>query len=354
MPPITFAIIIPAHNGDQFIRYAIASAIHQTRVADEIIVADDASTDRTAAIAQSREWRGNIQYFYHDKSRGFVDAWDRAVKIATADFVAILHQDDILYPEYLDNIEKAIQRFPAARHFYAACDYVDEAGGIIKTPPGPYSSVPVLYSGKQYAHNYLQGMITNNHIHRCPGVTTSRGLLLNECTYREEAGHIADDDFFLRVGAYTDVVGISHPLAGYRHHTSSLTSKLNLLSLKLACDYVFQVRFHRGNGTLLVDGDVMQLQLQAVKFINLLLFQSLLYKQQAWTNKALALRDELDLILPSFMEKSLPLWARQLWRMTCGEGSRNRPAAFYAAILNAGIKSRNFLRSMKEEYKRLI
>jgi glycosyltransferase involved in cell wall biosynthesis len=348
MPPISISIIIPAHNGEKFIRRAIASAMHQTRKADEVIVADDASTDCTAEIAQSAEWGGYVQYYYHEKSRGFVDAWNQAIRRATSDFVTILHQDDVLYPEYLDTIEKAIHYYPKVRHGYVACDYIDEAGDIIKTPQWPYSSAPVLYSGRQYAHNYLHGMVTNNHIHRCAGVATSRELLLNECTYREEAGHIADDDFFLRVGAYTDVVGISQPLAGFRHHMHSVTGTLDLLSLVLARDYVFQVRFHRDNKTLL-DDDVKKLQFQAVKFINLLLFQSLLYKQQEWTKTALALRDELDGMLPSYMEKNLPFWARQMWRITPGNGRRSRAATLYAAVLNAGIKSRNFLKTLKDK-----
>jgi glycosyltransferase involved in cell wall biosynthesis len=349
MRTTTFSIVIPAHNGEKFIRHAIASAIHQTRKADEIIVADDASTDSTPEIIQSGQWGGSVQYYSYEKSKGFVDAWNRAITRATSDFVAILHQDDILYPGYLDTIERAMQRFPTIRHYYAACDYIDEAGDIIKKPCGLYSTTPVLYSGKQYAHNYLLGVIINNHIHRCPGVTTSRELLLNECSYREEAGHIADDDFFLRVGAYTDVVGISQPLAGFRHHTHSATRTLDLLALRLARDYVFQVRFHKSNRTLLDDGDVMKLQVQAVKFINLLLFQSLLYKQQEWTKTALALRKELDGMLPSFMEKNLPFWARNMWRMTHGGGGNNRPATLYATILNAGIKSRYFLKTLKDK-----
>lgn len=51
------------------------------------------------------------------------------------------------------------------------------------------------------------------------------------CQYREEAGHIADDDFFYRVGQYTDVVGILSPLASYRLHSKSETGHLKNMQL---------------------------------------------------------------------------------------------------------------------------
>ncbi|HAM52392.1 MAG TPA: hypothetical protein DCP92_17480 [Nitrospiraceae bacterium] len=344
-----FSIVIPAHNGAQFLHLAIGAALQQTRLADEVLLIDDASTDATVEIAKSYE--SKLKYHFHQEATGFVDAWNRAIELASGDFVTILHQDDLLHPEYLEHIEKALRRFPSIKHFYSACNYIDEHGAIIKGPPEPYSLEPVFYSGKEYARNYLNGVVTNNHIHRCPGVTTQRNLLLAECTYRKEAGHIADDDFFLRVGAFTDVVGISQPLASFRHHGHSVTGQRGLLTLELARDYVFQVLFHKGNKTLLDDEDITQVQLQAVKFINLLLFQSLLYKQQEWTQKAFGLRDELDKMLPSFMEKNLPLWARKMWGMTSAKSKKNRTAAFYVAVLNAIIKSRDYVKALlKHEF----
>ena len=340
-----FSIVIPVYNGEKYIRFALESAVKQVRNADEIIVVDDASTDNTAEIARSSEYKGRVKYYYNEPSTGFVDAWNRSIEKSTGSFVTILHQDDLLHPEYLAHVEKAILRYPKVRHIYTACNYINARGDVIRISPEPYSLEPVLYSGKQYAHNYLKGVIANKHIHRCPGVTTSRELLFNECTYRKEAGHIADDDFFLRVGIFTDVIGISHPLASFREHSDSTTSKVNLLSLQLSQDYVFQARYHRENDTLLNNDDIVKLNQQAVKFINLLLFQSLLYKQNSWSVEALNLRRELDEMLPSSMEEYLPFWARKMWAMT-NPTSENPTARYYVKILNGLIKGRDFFKSL--------
>jgi glycosyltransferase involved in cell wall biosynthesis len=340
------SIVIPAYNGETYLGLTIRSALEQTRPADEVIVVDDASTDRTADIAQSPEWKPHVRYLYCEKSAGFVDAWNRAVEKASGNFVSILHQDDVLYPDYLRCMEKTLSRYPHVKHMYSACDTIDKDGIVTKAPPIPHSFDPVLYFGEQYARNYLDGVMANNHIHRCPGVTTDRELLLRDCTYRTEAGHIADDDFFLRVGAFTDVVGISQPLAAFRHHPQATTSLVDLLSLKLAQDYVFQVRYHKENITLLKGDDIEKISRQAVRFINLLLFQSLLYKKKDWTSKALELRIELEEILPSYFKPNLPGWAKLLWRTISGSNQNRQIATLYVNILNFLIKGRSaFLRS---------
>ena len=340
---MTFSIIIPAHNGEAFIRQALDSALHQTRRADEVLVIDDASTDRTAEIVRSHNFRGQIKYLYNDTPTGFVDAWNRAVQRATGDFVTILHQDDLLHSEYLENIEKGLIKYLHVRHIYAACNYIDGNGSIIKNPPEPHSLEPILYTGKEYAHNYLTGVLSNQHIHRCPGVTTSRELLLNQCTYRKEAGHISDDDFFLRVGVFTDVIGIAYPLASYREHASSQTHSLHSLALQLARDYVFQTSYYKEHNTLLNPEDVLRINQMAVRFINLLLFQSLLYENKEWFKEAYDLRDELEHLLNSHMGKHLPAWARLMWAIS-SLNKNDYLARCYVKSLNAIRKFRDSIR----------
>jgi len=334
-----FSIVIPAYNGEQYLKLTIESSLNQRRKADEIIVVDDGSTDRTAEIAKSSVWSGQIKYFYNGQSTGFVDAWNRGIRKANGEFVAILHQDDLIHPEYLYRVEKALQRYSEVKHLYTGCNYVDEKGDLILTAPGPHSLEPILYSGKHYGKNYLNGVINNRHIHRCPGVMTSRDLLLNECTYRKEAGHIADDDFFYRVGLFTDVVGISHPLASYRIHSRSTTSQLDLLTLKLAEDYLFQTLYYRDNKSPFENQDIENLNKHTAKFINLLLFQSILYKQKDWAGKAFQLRHKIDDILPGFMERNIPLWAKLLWKI--GSFEEKSFAKLYVGCLNKLIAGRD-------------
>lgn len=340
---MTFSIVIPAHNGDKYLRLSIESALNQERKADEIIVVDDASTDNTGEVAQSQEYSKFIKYFYNERSTGFVDAWNRAISKASGDLVTILHQDDLLHPQYLKSVEEALIKYPEVKHIYSACNYIDEQGDILRTPPQPYSIEPVLYMGKEYAHNYLMGVLSNQHIHRCPGVTTGRELLLNKCSYREDAGHIADDDFFLRVGAFTNIVGMSYPLASYREHANSETGRLKLLTLELAKDYVFQSNYYKHHNVLLSSEDIIKINRMSVKFTNLLLFQALLNENREWLTKAFNLRIEIEGLVSGFMNKNLPVWAKLMWFIT-NQNKLSYLAVSYVRLLNNIRKLRDVIK----------
>ena len=267
-----YSIVIPTYNGEKFIYETLTSACFQERLADEIIIYDDGSKDRTLEICRSDAFKEKIQ-IYENKNgpSGFVNSWKKAIGKAKYNYVTLLHQDDLLHHSYLRVIENALKDYPDVRHIYSACNYIDEYGNVTREPPKPLSLEPILYSGKEYRHNYLQSVAFRRHIHRCPGVTTSRELL-DICPYREEAGHIADDDFFYRIGKYTDVLGISAPLASYRAHRNSETGRLEEKEFiyRLARDYVFQCNFH-SNFEYFELSDVNTLNRLAVKYINLLL-----------------------------------------------------------------------------------
>jgi glycosyltransferase involved in cell wall biosynthesis len=338
---MNFSIAIPVRNGTNYLADAIRSALGQTRSADEILVVDDNSDDETAAIAKSSEWGGRVKYYFNAKPTGFADAWNRAATKATCDFVSILHHDDLLDPGYLQAIEDGLTRFPQARHAYSACRYINAGGevDVNRIAPVPHSPDPILLSGQDYARRYLLGVWNNRHIHRCPGVTTSRTLLTEQCAYRKEAGHIADDDFFYRVGAFTNVVGISKPLASYREHETSATSSLKLTDLVLARDYLFQIRHRADRAGLLAPKDEVVFEKLAVRHLNEALYHTLRTHRPEWRG-VLKLADDLESISAGAMASHLPTWARPMW--SAARNNRLGAASFFVTLLRyyRGVKRR--------------
>lgn len=244
---VSFSIVIPTYNGERFIAQTIESALHQTRPADEIIISDDNSSDSTLDIC--RKYGDNLKVFSNPTGpSGFVNGWKKAIGHAGSDYICILHQDDLLYPTFLEEIENAIRIHPDSLHFFTPCERIDENNHLISSPNDLCNGKTIRYSGKEYAEAYE---LSPGHLHRCPGVVTHRDIF-KICSYREEAGHIADDDFFLRVGNYTDVVGVMKPLAAYREHSGSETGHLSFLVLnkRLLDDYHYQLSHAKENPLL--------------------------------------------------------------------------------------------------------
>lgn len=244
---MTFSIVIPVYNGEKYLEGAILSALNQSRNADEIIIMDDNSTDLSSQI--SNKYSNRVKYhFNEDGPSGFVNGWNKAVSLASCDYVSILHQDDILYPTFLENVEFALFKNPDAKHLFSLCDYISSTGELLVDAETSVEKTYkhgeiIIFSGSDYVNEYQKTYSGLVHIHRCPGVVTHRSIFDMGCYYNPKAGHIADDDFFYRVGQYTAVIGVMKSLAGFRIHSESATGRISDTSLvkRLGEDYLFQV-----------------------------------------------------------------------------------------------------------------
>ncbi|CAN7147688.1 glycosyltransferase [Phyllobacterium sp. LjRoot231] len=95
-PDVTF--VIAAYNAQDTIRRAIESALAQRGVSVEIVVADDRSSDNTAAVAGSfRDER--VRVVTLERNRGPGGARNAALAIAKGRWIAVLDSDDEVFPD---------------------------------------------------------------------------------------------------------------------------------------------------------------------------------------------------------------------------------------------------------------
>jgi len=240
---MTISVVIPSYNGSAFIEQAILSVLAQHRPPDEILICDDNSSDNTLGIC--RKYKDRIAIYPNPNGpSGFVNAWNRAIACATGEYISILHQYDLLAPDFIEKAMAALEKDPHIRHLFSTCCYIDHQGaqiGLSYTAPEQK-----IFTGREYLNAYQN--IGDPHIHRCPGVITHHSIF-EQCRYEPRAGHIADDDFFYRVGMYTDVIGILTPLASFRIHNKSETGGLEdaALAARLMDDYIYQCRQWKDN-----------------------------------------------------------------------------------------------------------
>jgi glycosyltransferase involved in cell wall biosynthesis len=88
------SVIIPVYNGEAFLREALDSVFAQDYAPLEVIVADDGSTDSSAAIAESFEGVTCLRLGRGGVSR----ARNLAVEAAGGEFLAFLDADDVWMP----------------------------------------------------------------------------------------------------------------------------------------------------------------------------------------------------------------------------------------------------------------
>src|SRR5205823_1078359 len=107
-------VIISYNNGDK-IEQAIRSALDQTRPFDEIVVADDASTDgsRERILALSHEYP-TVKPTLRERNIGASANRDLAIRDACGDLVTALDGDDYFLPDKNASEVEALERYSAS------------------------------------------------------------------------------------------------------------------------------------------------------------------------------------------------------------------------------------------------
>jgi glycosyltransferase involved in cell wall biosynthesis len=85
------------YNGERFVAEQTLSIVEQLAAGDELIIADDGSTDDTVQTATDVASRGvaSVRVLVNDEPRGVVPNFDNAIAHATGDLVVLADQDDV-------------------------------------------------------------------------------------------------------------------------------------------------------------------------------------------------------------------------------------------------------------------
>lgn len=98
----TVSVLIPVYNREIYIGACIESALNQTFRDIEVVIVDNASTDRTWECVQKYAARDvRVRVFQNPRNLGPVENWRRCLKEARGRLGKLLFSDDVIYPEYL-------------------------------------------------------------------------------------------------------------------------------------------------------------------------------------------------------------------------------------------------------------
>ena len=88
----TVSVVIPAHQASRFVAESIESVLAQDRPPAEVIVVDDGSTDRTAAIVSS--FGDPVHLLRHPENRGEAAARNTGLQASQGEAIAMHDADD--------------------------------------------------------------------------------------------------------------------------------------------------------------------------------------------------------------------------------------------------------------------
>ena len=104
---------MPVYNADRFLAKALDSVLGQSFADFELLISDNASTDRTEAIC--REYAGRdrrIRYFRNERNMGAGWNFRRVYSMANGKYYKQAAHDDFCEPAFFETCIDALQREP--------------------------------------------------------------------------------------------------------------------------------------------------------------------------------------------------------------------------------------------------
>ena len=214
------SVIVNCHNGEAFLQNCISSIINQTYSNWEVIFWDNLSSDKSKEILLNFSDQ-RIKYFYSDKFTTLYEARNLALKKASGEFITFLDVDDWWSPFRL---EKQIKIFLDKKNL----DIV-------------YSNHYIFYDDKKTKKiipkdQLPSGKITQKLLdsYKIGGILTAllKKQIFKKRIFDKRYEIIGDFDFFINISLNSYFQSIEEPLAYYRIHKSSTSSKKINLQIK--------------------------------------------------------------------------------------------------------------------------
>jgi len=103
------SIAMCTYNGAPFLREQLDSLLAQGRLADEVVVCDDASNDETIEIIEdfARTAPFEVKLSINQTNLGPIKNFENAIRTCSGDLICLCDQDDVWRADKIESIERA-------------------------------------------------------------------------------------------------------------------------------------------------------------------------------------------------------------------------------------------------------
>jgi glycosyltransferase involved in cell wall biosynthesis len=209
MPRVS--LLLSMYNREAFVAQAIKSVLAQTFRDFELLVWEDASTDRTLAVAREAARDDPRVQIIAGEHAGVVGALNQLASRAQGEYIGWLDSDDALAPLALAETIQVLDSSPDVGMVYTNYITMDEAGkqgGLGKRCQIPYSKDRLLIDFMTFHFRLL------------------RKSLWDKLGGFDPLAETAEDyDLCLRISEVTEIRHVPKALYIYRVHTNSISTQ---------------------------------------------------------------------------------------------------------------------------------
>lgn len=243
MGEIVVSVAISCYNFEAYIEECITSILsQQTQFNFEIIVVDDASTDRSSSIIQ--KYADNnpiITFIKQSKNQGSDSTKQLACKLAKGKYIAFLDGDDVALPGKLQSQYDYLEANPDCSCCYHDVNLIDKNSENLGT----------TFFSRFYNRDYIPEKATMEHLVQYGTFLAASSQMFVKDAFKinllpANIKYIQDFYYHIHTSSKGTIGRINKVLGAYRQHSESysgLNAKSNqrrlqcLHDILAACDY---------------------------------------------------------------------------------------------------------------------
>ena len=150
---------MPVFNGELYLEKALRSVLAQTFPDFELIISDNASTDRTGEICLDyANQDSRIRYYRNQANVGYCKNQNHIYHLSRGEYVLLAHHDDIRAPAYLERTLSILDSDPSVTVCYSTTRDIDANGDLLPRTD------PVLRFDSFCLRDRFRDVITMDHL----------------------------------------------------------------------------------------------------------------------------------------------------------------------------------------------
>lgn len=220
-PSLTVSVALCTYNGAEFLEDQLRSILAQTSPVDQIVVADDGSSDATLRIVEhvlATPGAPEHVVLTGGERHGVSANFERAIAATSGDLVALSDQDDVWHAAKIERMRAIFEEREGVLLAFSDADLIDATG--VSTGGGLFSQLEVtdeslerIESGQAFPELLRRNIVTG------ATVVFRRGLV--DAAFPFPQYWVHDEWLAIVAAALGDVTPVRQELIGYRQHGSN-------------------------------------------------------------------------------------------------------------------------------------
>lgn len=207
------SVCIPTYNAEKTVVNTLKSILNQTYQNLEIIIVDNASTDNTLALLQNFN-DPRIKSYKNSKNIGAERNWGRCIELASGEYIAIFHADDLYKSDMVEKQVHVFQDNPAIGAVFTMANDINERDEVIGKHKLP---VELKGKGAYYFPEIFISILENRNFLMCPSAMVRSEIYKELAPFDDEwFGTSADLDMWLRILERHPIAILDEKLMSYR------------------------------------------------------------------------------------------------------------------------------------------